>query len=478
MQETERRIRARLRADFIHYAEKCLKIRTKEGRVAPLVLNSAQIYLHQRLEDQLRRTGRVRALILKGRQQGCSTYVEARFYWKVTHRRGCRAFILTHLDEASRNIYQIVRRFHDHCPPQVRPHTGFSNSRALLFDRLDSGYRIGTAKSSGVGRSDTLQYFHGSEVAYWANAADHVSGIFQAVPDAPDTEVILESTSAGADGLFYRLCHEAMAGRSDYEFIFIPWFWQNEYRKTPPEGFAPTPEETTLKEAFGLDDAQLNWRRGKIYELGSVWTFQREYPSTADEAFRADLPGALWTRAQIEKNRIDPLNVPELTRIIVAIDPATTSNAGSDETGIVVAGLGTDNHGYILADHSGRYTPASWAERAIDLYHRYGADAVVAEVNQGGEMVAHTLRTVDPAVSYRAVHASRGKTIRAEPVAALDARGMIHHAGHFTALEDQMCRFDRQTLGPSPDRVDARVWAITELMLNRPRGTAPPRLWG
>lgn len=152
MQEKERVIRKKLRQDFIHYALKCLKIRSKEGRIHPLELNSAQVYLHQRLEEQLRKTGRIRALILKGRQQGCSTYVEARFYWKVTHQKGVRAFILTHLDEASRNIYQIVRRFHDHCPQPVRPHTGFSNSRALLFDKLDSGYRIGTAKSQGVGR--------------------------------------------------------------------------------------------------------------------------------------------------------------------------------------------------------------------------------------------------------------------------------------------------------------------------------------
>jgi hypothetical protein len=172
MKKRERDIREKLKTDFIHYAEKCLKIRTKAGAIWPLKLNAAQLHIHACLEKQLQEKGRVRALVLKGRQQGCSTYVEARFYWKVTHQKGVRAFILTHLDDASRNIYQIVKRFHENCPAAVKPHTGFSNSRELVFDRLDSGYQVGTAKSSGVGRSNTLQYFHGSEVAYRANGVE------------------------------------------------------------------------------------------------------------------------------------------------------------------------------------------------------------------------------------------------------------------------------------------------------------------
>lgn len=469
-------IRRKLRADFLHYAEKCLSIRSKEGRIRRMKLNSAQVYLHQTLEEQKRKTGKVRALILKGRQQGCSTYVQARFYWKVTHQRGARAFILTHLEEASRNLYQIVRRFHDHCPELVKPHTGFSNSRELVFDKLDSGYAIGTAKSQGVGRSNTLQYFHGSEVAYWAHAAEHISGILQAVPDADDTEIILESTSAGADGQFYKMCEDAMHGRSEYMFVFIPWFWQEEYRKSVPEDFIASAEEESLKHALSIDDAQILWRRTKIHELGSVWTFQREYPSTPDEAFRTDLPGALWTRQTLQKNRKAQADLPEMSRIVVAIDPAVSAHAGSDETGIIVAGLGTDGHGYVLEDLSGVFMPAQWAMRAADAYHRFGADCIVAETNQGGDMVENTIRAIDPVVSYKSVHATRGKIVRAEPVAAFDTRGMIHHAGHFTTLEDQMCRFDRSMNGPSPDRVDARVWAFTELMLKR-KSDNMPRLW-
>lgn len=477
MKAREKAIREKLKTDFIHYAEKCLKIRTKEGAVWPLKLNAAQKHIHACLEKQLKEKGRVRALILKGRQQGCSTYVEARFYWKVTHQKGVRAFILTHLDDASRNIYQIVKRFHENCPPAVKPHTGFSNSRALVFDKLDSGYQVGTAKSQGVGRSNTLQYFHGSEVAYWANASDHVSGILQAVPDVPGTEIILESTSAGADGLFYKLCQDAIKGRSEYQFIFVPWFWEQTYKKTPAADFVPTAEEIEYQNLHNLDNAQLYWRRVKIYELGNLWTFRREYPATVDEAFMADQPGALWTREIIHKNRRHPGDMPEMKRIVVAVDPATTSNRNSDETGIVVAGLGEDGHGYVLADLSGKYTPAEWASCVVSAYYKYQADRVIAEVNQGGEMVEHTLRTFDPLIAYKSVHASRGKIARAEPVAALDARGMIHHAGIFSALEDQMCRFDPLDGGKSPDRVDARTWAFTELMLHRPPPAAP-KIWG
>ncbi len=473
---TREEILSRLRADFLHYAPRCLKIRTKGGRIEPFQLNRAQLHIHARLEAQLAETGRVRALILKGRQQGCSTYVEARFYWKVTQSTGVRAFILTHLEAASKNLYNIARRFHDNCPKPVKPSCSISSSRELLFDKLDSGYQIGTARSANTGRSATLQYFHGSEVAFWAHADDHVTGILQAVPDEAGTEVILESTSAGPDGLFYKMAMAALAGDSHYQLIFIPWFWQEEYRKTPPEVFTPTAEEIFYRDAFDLTAAQLCWRRQKIAELGGIFAFRREYPATVEEAFHSDHPAALWNREQLAQNRRTTRDLPAMRRIVVAIDPAVTSKRGSDETGIIVAGLGLDGHGYILADLSGIYPPAVWAEVAVQAYRDFEADRIVAEVNQGGEMVEFTLRTIDPRLPYKALRASRGKIVRAEPVAALDMQGKIHHAGHFPKLEDQMCAFNPLLGGTSPDRVDARVWAVTELMLSNPPSSGP-KVW-
>lgn len=150
-----------------------------------------------------------------------------------------------------------------------------------------------------------------------------------------------------------------------------------------------------------------------------------------------DVPGALWQRKQLDDLRVKA--VPDLQRVVVAIDPAATSGEDADETGIVVAGKGIDGQGYVLADRTCRLSPDGWARRAIDAYRTHKADLLVAEVNNGGEMVALTLRTVDAVVPYKAIHASRGKRTRAEPVAALYEQGKVHHVGTFPDLEDQQC---------------------------------------
>jgi phage terminase large subunit-like protein len=183
-----------------------------------------------------------------------------------------------------------------------------------------------------------------------------------------------------------------------------------------------------------------------------------------------DVPGALWTRAGIEGLRRKPVEIPPLLRVVVAIDPGSNSQGDDpDETGIIAAGLGIDGHGYILDDLSDVMTPIEWATRAIGSYRERNADRIVAEVNNGGEMVETTLRMVDDSVSYSPVWASRGKVMRAEPISALYEKGRVHHVGAFAVLEDQMCAFttdfDRDTAGYSPDRLDALVWALTELMI-------------
>ena len=147
-------LRERFRDDFVFYAARCLYIRQKDGTIKPMVLNAAQRYIHERIEKQLAETGQVRALIVKGRQQGCSTYVEGRYFWKITHRPGVRAYVMSHLEAASRNLAQMMARFYTLCPQVMRPQLTRSNQKALEFGILDSAYKIGTAKSSGAGRSD------------------------------------------------------------------------------------------------------------------------------------------------------------------------------------------------------------------------------------------------------------------------------------------------------------------------------------
>ncbi|MEM8751428.1 MAG: terminase family protein [Pseudomonadota bacterium] len=186
-----------------------------------------------------------------------------------------------------------------------------------------------------------------------------------------------------------------------------------------------------------------------------------------------DRPGALWTRPLIEACRVRAL--PELDRIVVAVDPPATSGDNADECGLVVAGRGGDPAtAFVLEDLSRRgETPQAWAARAVDAFHRHEADRIVAEVNQGGEMVEAVVRQVDPTVAFKAVRASRGKRARAEPVSALYEQGRVRHHGAFAALEDQMRAFGGEGVSGSPDRVDALVWAITELMLGGP--SAAPR---
>jgi len=181
-----------------------------------------------------------------------------------------------------------------------------------------------------------------------------------------------------------------------------------------------------------------------------------------------DAEGALWQRDLLEAARTE--SAGDLQRVVVAVDPPATSGPDADECGIVAAGLDARGHGVVLEDGSARgLKPLSWAERVARLYDKHGADRIVAEVNQGGEMVAAVMRQVLPSAPIRLVRASRGKWVRAEPIAALYEQGRVAHAGRFPELEDQMCNFTGFG-GGSPDRLDALVWALTELMLDAEAG--------
>ena len=178
-----------------------------------------------------------------------------------------------------------------------------------------------------------------------------------------------------------------------------------------------------------------------------------------------DNPEALWKRSQIEDTRLDKLPGP-MTRIVVGVDPQARNQADSAETGIVVAGF-SRGRWYVLDDMSIKASPEGWARQAVRAYHKYAADRIIGEINNGGDMVEHTVRTVDPNVSYKAVSASRGKQIRAEPISALYEQGRVHHVGVFPELEDQMCEWVPGRT--SPDRMDALVWSLTELMTSSNR---------
>lgn len=236
-----------------------------------------------------------------------------------------------------------------------------------------------------------------------------------------------------------------------------------------------TPNRTALIRKM-LATPKLHLSRGSTYEnrdnlaeaFFSNIAAQYEGTSLGRQELYADLledvEGSLWKQAMFAGEGFRPAVAPQMKRIVVAIDPAITSTESSNETGIVVAGLGMDDHGYVLEDKTLRASPRGWASQAITAYEAWGADRIVVEANQGGEMVTGTLTAIDDRLSIRAVHASRGKLTRAEPVVALYEKGQVHHVGAFEQLEDQMTSYVPGE--PSPDRMDALVWALTDLMLS------------
>jgi len=241
----------------------------------------------------------------------------------------------------------------------------------------------------------------------------------------------------------------------------------------PRVAVATTPRPTALIRGL-LKDPTCHVTRGSTYENAAnlakpfLDAIVRRYEGTRlgrqelDGHVLDDAPGALWKRDDIERSRVTEF--PDLVRVVIAVDPAASANEGSDETGIIAAGIDNAGQGYVLDDVSLVGSPPEWARQAIAAYHRHRADRMIAETKNGGDMVEHTIRMVDANVSFTQVRASRGKAVRAEPVAALYEQGKIHHVGTFAELEDQLCGWTPDS-GDSPDRLDALVWAFTELMV-------------
>lgn len=333
--------RRALRDDLGVYAAKCLKIRNRRGTVAPLVFNAPQVRVHEAIERQKRDRGRVRFLIPKARQWGCSTYVEARLYHAVTHRFGARAFILTHTKDATDVIFDMARHFHGHCPPAFRPSTGRANVKELWFDVLDSGFEVGTAGTKAVGRGRTVQLFHGSEVAFWPNAAEHVAGVLQAVPDDAGTEVILESTANGVGGVFHDMCMAAARGESDYELIFVPWFWHEAYAVEVPADWHLAAAWRAYGAQFELDRSQVYWAWLKNSALARAcggtadepcWLFKQEYPATLQEAFQTGGEGSFIRPELVVAARRQTLVPSGTAPLILGVDVA---RGGGDRTRII-----------------------------------------------------------------------------------------------------------------------------------------------
>jgi len=290
-QEELLQVRVKLLEDFEFYAAHCVKIRTKAGTIAPLILNSVQKRFILRILAQWQATGRVRFINLKARQQGFSTVISAFGYWWLSQRPAQKGLVMAHESESTTTLFDMYQRVHDNVPEWVRPKTKFSSRTELVFKDLDTGIRVATAGGRGIARGETLTFQHLSEVAFWptAFALANFNGLTQAVPNTDNTFLFIESTANGMTGLFKETWDKAVSGENEFEPFFSAWFETPEYRMPAPADFKRTPDELQVvkiaeQAGFELDNEQLQWRRKKIGNT-SHELFQQEYPATPEEAF-------------------------------------------------------------------------------------------------------------------------------------------------------------------------------------------------
>ena len=313
--------------DARQYMERLLWIRTKEGRETRLVLKPAQRRLMEAVEEQERQGKPVRIIVLKARQEGISTAISGWIFARCATRENRAALLVAHVADATANLYNMHKRFYDRLPALLRPMRAASNAIEIVFANpskdpserarepgLRSRIRCATAGGKGVGRSDTLQYVHLSEYAFWPDGVnaktDILLGILQAVPALPGTAVFIESTARGFDD-FHRLWTDAVAGRSDFVPVFFSWAMEPGYRRAVAPGTVWTDEERELMDRFGLEPEQMAWRRWCIANNcgGDVNLFHQEYPLTPEEAFIAS--GDCWFDTKLLTRRLAELDNAE-----------------------------------------------------------------------------------------------------------------------------------------------------------------------
>lgn len=337
-------IHNRLNDDLWFFAEHApLVIKDDQGQLIVWRPNIAQRYMEWRANDQMRRKGWVRLLLLKGRQQGGSTWVQGRGYKKVTRTPGQSALIISHEGKTTDKLFDMVRRFQDNIHPALRPQEDRSNARQMTFPHLASEYSAVTAGSPDAGRGFTTQFLHGSEIAYWEHAYEIQDGALKSIRLAPGTEIILESTANGPKGLFYEKCMAALRGEGDYELVFVPWFWESDYERVVDETFVLTDEEekfieTYFSKPFPFQLAPISrakalrkmaWRRAEIVDLAptnpeaGAAKFRSIYPSNPVEAFLNTGIGEIKASAIVAARALDgKLDTDPIMPRIGALDPA------------------------------------------------------------------------------------------------------------------------------------------------------------
>jgi len=439
-------------------------INNKSGDLVRFVMNDVQRHFYFNIHSF--------SVILKSRQLGFSTFIMILILDLSIFNSHTQSGVITQTRDLSKLLFDKKIKV-----AWMELDNFFKCGVVAINDSAEQlKLSNGSVISLGVTyRSGTLNgILHVSEFGDISNhrpdrAEEIITGAFPAVPLLEGGMRIVESTAKGIDNHFYDLCVSAMASGANPDILspklfFYPWYTDPTYTFEPPDGYEFSSDMVGYFRDLGVEltRGQMYWYCMQARTYGEK-VFQ-EFPSTAKECFMASVEGALWTMDIIAPYRS---SLPDdLVSIVVGVDPATTNNKDSDETGIIVAGVDSRGHGYVLEDVSGKMSPLDWAKMAVDLYYKWQADRIVAETNQGGDMVEATIRSVDSNVSYKGVRASKGKYARAEPVASLYERGLIHHVGSFRKLESQMVTWTVNSKA-SPDRVDALVWCFAHLLLQR-----------
>ena len=282
------KVRKRFYNEFPFWAKHACKIRTKQGAIEPLVLNSVQRRFVKAIEAQFKAEGKVRVVVLKARQQGLSTVISAWMYWWLSQHPANKGVVVAHKADSTQTLFDMYKRIHENVPEMLKPSTKYSSRREIQFDKLDTGLIVATAGGDSIARGETLQVAHLSEVGFYppSTARDNLNALMQGIPGDKGTAIFIESTANGMTGPFKELWDGAVDGTNGFIPFFSGWWESPEYRLPVTVPFEYTLEEEDLVARHGLDGEQLLWRRRKIAASGRE-LFQQEYPSIPEEAFIA-----------------------------------------------------------------------------------------------------------------------------------------------------------------------------------------------
>lgn len=322
------------RADFLRFAADCLWIRPKKGGLVRFVPNEAQIDFIDRFITAMEMKGYARFIILKARQMGFSTLIEALIYWWTINHAGTKSLVLTHLDSSTKELFEITKRYHDYTPEEFKTAASRASVNELAFTGIDCAIKTATAGSKNVGHGSTIQCLHWSEVSRSKNQEDMTAGVMQTVPTGEGSMIFLESTANGPGDYFHSTWEAALRGESEFEPVFYPWTVMTEYAISA-EGVKFSEEELAYQQLHNITDEQLAWRQSKIRsfkgsEERKIALFAEQYPITAEEAFQS-AEGSLISGDSVTKAR--KAKYEPIGPIIMGVDPA---RRGKDSTGIVI----------------------------------------------------------------------------------------------------------------------------------------------